>query len=176
MNIRDQKSLRLTVYVAIAIFMLSLVITYFMSNIDLLIPIISMYLNYKMLLLCSVLLLFTWLISIFYYRKLIDIINATQIDENVTKKNVVKSDREIEQEFETILSELANDEKSILSEYVNKNVRALPFGFNNGTVRSLLERNIFTLPSGPWDGWKDPSFSINPIAMRVLKRNQRFLK
>ena len=156
--------------------MLSLVITYFMSNIDLLIPIISMYLNYKMLLLCSVLLLFTWLISIFYYRKLIDIINATQIDENVTKKNVVKSDREIEQEFETILSELANDEKSILSEYVNKNVRALPFGFNNGTVRSLLERNILTLPSGPWDGWKDPSFSINPIAMRVLKRNQRFLK
>lgn len=176
MDLNDQKSLRLTIAIAIVLFLFTILITSLTSGLDAIVLYFSGWLEYKWLLLITISLFPTLAICIFYYRKLINIINTKQEDKSINQKKPYKSKRDIEQEFEITLSELANDEKLILSEYINKNVRALPFGMNNGTVRSLLQRNILTLPSGHWDGWKDPSFSINPIAMRVLKRNKHFLK
>jgi len=177
MHLKDQKSLRLTVLITTVLFLLGLLIT----NLGQLVSdekyaYIESFLKYKWLLQCTILLLFTFFISMFYYRKIIDIINSGQINSSIGLVRKNKSRQDIEKDFEEALSELTIDEKDVLLQYIESDVRALPFSISNGTVRSLMERKILFLPSGVWEGWKDPSFSINPIAMRILKRNKRFLK
>ncbi|MFA4907716.1 MAG: super-infection exclusion protein B [archaeon] len=174
MHSKDQKKFRVPIAITIALWLIGLVIPILSNS---LIKRIEPWFAYEYVFTIMWVFIFLLGLSIFYYRNLIDIINNQQLDRNLpTNKEPVVTDEDTEKDFHKVLSELTGDEKNILKQYIEKDIRYLPFGWHNGTVRSLMERNILFLPSGPWLGWRDPSFSIDPTVMKILKQNQNFLK
>jgi len=130
-------------------------------------------LGYELLVKLSIFLLLTYIITIYYYRSLINVYNKS----NGLSNEKELTDKEINKIRKNILENLSRDEKIFLKQFIETDTRTLKFSIHNETAMALRNQDVLAITS-PIATGNDlrMAFTIHPWAFEYLKKKPYLLK